>query len=83
MLFVTLWFGVLTISTGEINYVNAGHEYPALKRSGGEFKIIDDIHARPLAILKNIIFSSGKLNLNKGDTLFLYTEQNIHHLSSG
>ena len=74
MLFVTLWFGVLTISTGEINYVNAGHEYPALRRTGGEFKIIDDIHARPLAILKNIIFSTGKLHLKKGDTLFLYTD---------
>ena len=74
MLFVTIWFGVMTISTGEINYVNAGHEYPALRRSGGEFKLIDDVHARPLAILKNIEFSSGKLNLNKGDTIFLYTD---------
>ena len=74
MLFVTLWFGILTIPTGEINYVNAGHEYPALRRGGGDFKLINDIHARPLAILKNILFASGKLKLNKGDAIFLYTD---------
>ena len=74
MLFVTLWFGVMTISTGEINYVNAGHEYPALRRNGKNFEIIEDIHARPLAILQNLEFSSGKINLRKGDTIFLYTD---------
>ena len=74
MLFVTLWFGIMTISTGEIIYINAGHEYPALRRNNEDFKIINDIHARPLAILKNIVFSSGRLKLNNGDTLFLYTD---------
>ena len=73
-LFVTLWFGIMTISTGEIDYVNAGHQFPALRREGERFKIIDDIHARPLAILPNLIFSSGTLKLNPGDTLFLYTD---------
>ncbi len=74
MLFVTLWFGVMTVSTGEISYVNAGHQYPALRRAGERFKIFEDIHARPLAILQNLTFSSGILKLNKGDTLFLYTD---------
>ena len=29
-MFVTVWIGVLTISTGEFRYANAGHEYPAV-----------------------------------------------------
>ena len=74
MLFVTLWFGVMTVSTGELHYVNAGHEYPVLRRSGEEFKIISDIHARPLAILPNLTFVTGRLTLNEGDTIFLYTD---------
>ncbi|MBQ7196019.1 MAG: PP2C family protein-serine/threonine phosphatase [Synergistaceae bacterium] len=74
MLFVTLWFGIMTISTGEINYVNAGHEYPALRRNGKNFEIVEDIHARPLAILQNLVFSAGKINLQSGDTIFLYTD---------
>ncbi|MBQ9419007.1 MAG: PP2C family protein-serine/threonine phosphatase, partial [Synergistaceae bacterium] len=74
MLFVTLWFGIMTISTGEINYVNAGHEFPALRRENGHFQIISDIHSRPLAILQNLTFSSGKIKLSKGDAIFLYTD---------
>ena len=70
LLFVTLWFGIMTISTGEIVYVNAGHQFPALRRNGERFKILEDVHARPLAILPNLIFSSGTLKLNPGDTLF-------------
>ena len=74
LLFVTLWFGIMTVSTGEIVYVNAGHQFPALRRNGERFKIIEDTHARPLAILPNLIFASGTLKLNPGDTLFLYTD---------
>ncbi len=74
LLFVTLWFGIMKISTGEIDYVNAGHQFPALRRDGERFKIFEDIHARPLAILPNLTFASGKLKLNPGDTLFLYTD---------
>ncbi|MBR1486366.1 MAG: PP2C family protein-serine/threonine phosphatase, partial [Synergistaceae bacterium] len=73
-LFVTLWFGIMTISTGEIIYVNAGHQFPALRRAGERFKIFEDVHARPLAILPNLIFASGTIKLNAGDTLFLYTD---------
>ena len=73
-LFVTLWFGIMTISTGEIAYVNAGHQFPALRRTEQRFKIFEDIHARPLAILENLAFASGTLKLNPGDTLFLYTD---------
>ena len=29
-LFVTEWFGIRTLSYGELTYANAGHKYPAL-----------------------------------------------------
>ena len=73
-LFVTLWFGIMTVSTGEIYYVNAGHQFPALRRCGERFKIFEDIHARPIAILENLAFPFGTLKLNPGDTIFLYTD---------
>lgn len=33
-MFVTVWLGILEISTGRVLYANAGHEYPAIRRAG-------------------------------------------------
>ena len=33
-MFVTVWLGILEISTGILTAANAGHEYPALKKNG-------------------------------------------------
>ena len=41
-MFVTVWIGVLRLSTGEMIYVNAGHEYPAIRRNGGLFRVEKD-----------------------------------------
>ena len=74
MLFVTVWLGVMQISTGEIAYVNAGHEYPALYRSGGVFTVEKDVHSGPLAALETMRFKAGTITLQPGDSLFCYTD---------
>ena len=74
MMFITLWFGIMTISTGEIVYVNAGHEYPLIKDSSGIFTVERSGHSRPLAINPNAKFSEGRLTLKHGDTVFVYTD---------
>ena len=38
-LFVTVWLGILELSTGKLKAANAGHEYPAIQRAGGVFEI--------------------------------------------
>ena len=43
-MFVTVWLGVLEISTGRLTAANAGHEYPALKKAGGHFELVKDKH---------------------------------------
>ncbi len=73
-MFVTAWLGILELSTGELVYVDAGHEYPVLRRKGGLFEVIDDIHSVPLAARRNMTFSSGSFTLGAGDTLFVYTD---------
>jgi sigma-B regulation protein RsbU (phosphoserine phosphatase) len=73
-MFVTAWLGILKLSTGELVYVDAGHEYPALRRKGGLFEVIKDIHSVPLAVKKKMTFESGSFTLNAGDTLFVYTD---------
>ena len=73
-MFVTAWLGILTISTGELVYVNAGHEYPAIRRKGGAFTVEKDVHGAPLAARKKTKFQSGTFMLNPGDTIFVYSD---------
>ncbi|MDY3818715.1 MAG: SpoIIE family protein phosphatase [Lachnospiraceae bacterium] len=72
-MFVTAWMGVVTISTGEFEYVNAGHN-PQLIRNGEKYEWI---HANPgfvLAGLEGIPYSSEKIILQHGSRIFLYTD---------
>ncbi len=73
-MFVTCYLAILTISTGELVYSNAGHEYPAVQRVGGPFEIIKEKHSPPLAVMEGIRFRSGQMYLSPGDALFVYTD---------
>jgi len=74
MMFVTLWLGIMTISTGEIISSNAGHEYPFIRDSSGIFKINKSKHSRPLGLKFNAKFSEEKFTLKPGDVFFTYTD---------
>ncbi|MCR4907803.1 MAG: SpoIIE family protein phosphatase [Lachnospiraceae bacterium] len=74
MFFVTVWLGVFTVSTGHTDYVDAGHNYPAIYRSGEKFTLEDDVHCLPLAALEEAVFEAGSFELFPGDILFLYTD---------
>ncbi len=73
-LFVTLFLGILNISTGEVEYVNAGHNYPFVIRSSGTVSELNTSHCIPLGISINTVFKSNTFKLEKGDTIFLYTD---------
>ena len=73
-LFVTAWFGILTLSTGELASVNAGHEYPAIRHKDGEYELIVSDHMPPLAAEENIRYNTDTIKLRNGDELFLYTD---------
>ena len=73
-MFVTVWLGLYEISTGKLTAANAGHEYPALRRGDGEFTLLQDQHGFVLAGMEHIPYKEYELRLNKGDTLFVYTD---------
>jgi sigma-B regulation protein RsbU (phosphoserine phosphatase) len=73
-MFVTAWIGVLTLSTGALEFVNAGHVYAAVKRDNGEFVLEEDDHC---VLMAGVDFAKYKLNrttLNAGDVVYLYTD---------
>ena len=72
--FVTVWFAILTESTGELICANAGHEYPALRHKGGAYELLMTDNMPPLATVEELEFVDVKYSLRDGDSLFLYTD---------
>ncbi len=65
--------GMLEISTGEVRFVNAGHNPPYLKKSG-IFKPLEMRRNLVLGAMEGIQYAEQRLTLTPGDTLFLYTD---------
>ncbi|MDD7256576.1 SpoIIE family protein phosphatase [Bullifex porci] len=73
-MFVTVWIGILEISTGKLVCANAGHEYPAIMRRGGSFELYKDKHGFVLAGMEGSKYREYELVLSAGDRLFVYTD---------
>lgn len=73
-MFVTVWLGILDLSTGGLVAANAGHEYPALRRAEGSFELVKDKHGFVLAGMEGSRYQEYDLKLEPGDTLFVYTD---------
>ena len=73
-LFVTAWLGILTLSTGELVMVNAGHENPAIRHRDGSFEAYVSEHGLPLGAVSGIEYEDEVVRLNSGDMLFVYTD---------
>ncbi len=72
-MFVTVFYGILNTQTGEVYYVNAGHNPPYLLSEDGISKV-EMTNGLALGVLDDFIFESKKLQLKKGDQLLLYTD---------
>lgn len=73
-MFVTVWLGILEISTGKLTCANAGHEYPALMRRGGSFGLFRDKHGLVIGGMDGLKYKEYELTLSPGDKLFVYTD---------
>lgn len=73
-MFVTVWFGIMEISTGVITAANAGHEYPMIKKANGDYELFKDKHGFVVGGMDGIKFKEYQITLEKGGTLFLYTD---------
>jgi sigma-B regulation protein RsbU (phosphoserine phosphatase) len=73
-MFVTVWLGILEISTGKITAANAGHEYPALKHPDGSFQLFRDKHGFVIGGMDTLKYKEYDLQLEPGAKLFVYTD---------
>ena len=73
-MFVTAWMGILDLTTGNVQFANAGHNPPLLKRADGSFEYLKTRAGFVLAGMEGVRYRSGEITLKEGDRLFLYTD---------
>ena len=73
-MFVTVWAAVLEISTGKGLACNAGHENPALRRTGSNFELLKYKHGIFIGVSKKAKYINREFELHPGDSIFVYTD---------
>lgn len=73
-MFVTVWLGIMEISTGRILAANAGHEFPAIRKGEGDFCLLQDRHGFVLGGIEGAKYEEYAFEMKEGDSLFLYTD---------
>lgn len=73
-MFVTSWVGVVNLSTGQLEYVNCGHNPPYIRRVDAKLEQLGKISGPPLGVFASARYRSHAEVMNRGELLFLYTD---------
>jgi len=74
-MFVTAWFGIINMVTGEVNFCNAGHNPPLIgTQSEHNFKYFKSDVNMVLGAFDSYQYKMGTFVLQKNETIFLYTD---------
>src|SRR6266511_2008184 len=73
-MFVTLFAALLDLRTGELEFVNCGHEPPIILKTGGQINILKEKGEMALCVLDDVSYTTRKLSLEAGDEMILYTD---------
>ena len=73
-MFVTIFYGIYTISNGEIIYCNAGHNPPLILKTDGTTSELPMPHDPLVGAIGDMSFSDMKMTLQPGETLVMFTD---------
>jgi len=73
-MFVTAWMGILNLTTGKLQYANAGHNPPLILHGNGDFEYLKSRAGFVLAGMEGISYKMNEMELHSGDRIFLYTD---------
>lgn len=72
--FLTLFYAQLNPESGEMVYVNAGHNPPLLVRRGADVLQKLTLTGMALGVIEDFNYEQRAINLNPGDMIFLFTD---------
>ena len=73
-MFVTAWVGIYDPETGTVEYVNAGHNPPLVRRADGSAEWLRARGGSALGVFSGERYKTGSFMLGRGDSLLLYTD---------
>ena len=73
-MFVTVFYGIYTISTGEITYCNAGHNPPLILKPSGEVEELPMPTDSLVGAIQDMKYHDETLTLKPGETLVMFTD---------
>lgn len=73
-MFVTVFYAIYNISTGEFVYCNAGHNSPAILKSNGKVEMLPVSKNCMVGAVEGVTYSNTQARLEIGDTLLMYTD---------
>lgn len=73
-MFVTAFICVLDIVSGDVSFINAGHNLPYIKKGDGEFSMIQAKANLVLGMMEDIPYREQHVHLDPGDCMYMYTD---------
>jgi sigma-B regulation protein RsbU (phosphoserine phosphatase) len=80
--FITFFYGEIDPTAGTVSYVNAGHNFPMLRRSDGRVEELRE-GGLPLGIVEDREYDEGITEFRPGDSLLLYSDGLSEALDTG
>lgn len=74
LMFVTVYSGILNLKTGEIEYVDAGHEPPFILRAESGVEMLQKREGLAICFDENYVYDCYRIQLKPGDGIVLYTD---------
>jgi sigma-B regulation protein RsbU (phosphoserine phosphatase) len=74
--FITLFYALYDPRTGDLQFVNAGHLPPLIRRQHGQFERISGATGSGLALgmFEQATYETNRVTINPGDVLVLYSD---------
>ena len=73
-MFVTLFYGILDTKTGEIQYVNAGHNPPYILKANGSVEVLPNSTNICLGVIEDYQYKGETIKLETGDCIVTFTD---------
>ncbi len=73
-MFVTVFYAIYNIRTGEFVYCNAGHNSPVIVKSNGKVEMLPVSENCMVGAVEGVTYSNTQARLEIGDTLLMYTD---------
>jgi len=73
-MFVTVFYAIYNLKTGELNYCNAGHNSPYILKANGAVEVMPMSTNCMVGAINGLDFAESQMQLETGDTLIMYTD---------